>query len=356
MVNKSILKIIALGLMLVFVIGCTSSKVLTKETEVLSTYMPEVTASTLDLYTKDKKTYEIELDKFNIDNSKKNSSLTTKGINQALEYAVKEGYNKVVFPKGEYLIKCEVDDRHKASESGIIVPSNIYIDLKQASFFVEPNESHAYTVLNINEAENIIVEGGKFVGDRDEHIFDGKDSDKSHEYGHGIVISASKNITIMRATILDMTGDGIILIGYGLVEEEYRNNIDIILQNNEIFNCRRQGISVTNAQGGDISYNIIHGINGTPPQYGIDIEVELDSNATGLKVHRNTIYDCAGGGISAHSGSGYDIFSNILVSNGITAVKSKDVNIYNNMVWNANIDIQEEAEKQNVIGFANILK
>ncbi len=77
--------------------------------------------------------------------------------------------------------------------------------------------------------------------------------------------------------------------------------------------CRRNGISVVNAIDCVLSNNVIHDINGTAPQYGIDVEIEQDCSADNLQIFENTIYGCVTGAICANNGSNYDIYSNTCI-------------------------------------------
>src|SRR5690606_22800228 len=98
-------------------------------------------------------------------------------------------------------------------------------------------------------------------GDRDDHTaLDG-------EWGMGIGIRGSKNISIFFSDIKDCWGDGI-YIG----KMNSRDSENIVIHNSRIDNCRRNGISITSARNVNVSGALISNINGTPPMYGIDIE------------------------------------------------------------------------------------
>jgi hypothetical protein len=71
---------------------------------------------------------------------------------------------------------------------------------------------------------------------------------------------------------------------------------DIYIRNCEIYNNRRQGISVCGAKNVYIENNIIHDINGTAPEGGIDIEDGYEINQY-IYIYKNNLYN----------NNGYDI-------------------------------------------------
>lgn len=84
------------------------------------------------------------------------------------------------------------------------------------------------------------------------------------------------------------------------------------VKNNEIFDCRRQGISTSLNEQCKIQNNIIHTINGTLPKSGIDIE---DSRfaLNGLIIENNLIYNTNNSCIICYDGFGITIKNNKLV-------------------------------------------
>ncbi len=295
-------------------------------------------------------TYAIENGRFGIDNTGANARATTDGINAALKWAKEQGYKSVKFDKGTYMVQCNWRNRYIAPTDGILVPSGLTLDLNGSTFKMEPNSYPEYTVFGIVNASNVTIKNGTLIGDLDSHVYAPSSDSPSHEFGFGIVISASTNVTVRNLKISKMTGDGIIVEGsYTALADGGKVSSKVRLLDNKISNCRRQGISVIGMRDSEIAGNTIYGIKGTDPQYGIDIEKELDYVVDKLKIHDNVIYDCSGGAISCHSGTDYEVYNNV-VSGNILTVYSTNIKVYNNTIKNSFIQVMRSSSNITVEG------
>lgn len=287
--------------------------------------------------------YTIDLAFFGIDKNGANARKTTDGINRALLWAKNRGFNKVTFPTGTYLIQCNWNNRFIAPTDGILVPSDMTVNLGASTFIMEANGYPAYSILSIVGQSNVTILGGTLIGDLGKHVYTPVSHSDTHEWGFGICVSASRNVLISGVTIRNTTGDGIILEGsYESLANGGQICSNVKILNCDISNCRRQGISVIGASGSEIAKNKIYNIKGTDPQYGIDVEPEFDYVVTGLKIHDNTIYGCSGGAITCNKGSNYEVYNNI-VSGNILAVHSSSVKIYQNTIKNDFIRVMKFA-------------
>ncbi len=283
--------------------------------------------------------YVIESERFGIDSTGGSARATTDGINEALEWAKAQGYTTVKFDKGTYMVQCNWRDRCIAPTDGILVPSGLTLDLNGSTFKMEPNSFPEYTIFGIVDASDVTIKNGTLIGDLDDHVYASSSKSPTHEYGFGVVISAGTNVVIRDLNISKMTGDGIIVEGsYAALADGGRVSKKVRLLDNKIFNCRRQGISVIGMRDSEIAGNTIYGIKGTDPQYGIDIEKELDYVVDKLKIHDNVIYDCSGGAISCHSGTDYEVYNNVCSGNILT-VYSTYIKLYNNTIKNSFIQV-----------------
>ena len=272
----------------------------------------------------------IDNKRFNISTTKTNARSTTDSINAAIRKAKSEGFEKIKLTKGEYLISSKGNDRWGYPKDGIFVPSNTILDLTDATLILEPNDNEIYNMLIIEQAQNVTIIGGHLIGDRETHTY----GTGSHEWGFGVRIICSQNITIKEMTIEGMTGDAIILSLYGSItgnEDNACRNVSI--SGCKLHNCRRQGISVIHASDVEISGNTIYNIHGTAPQFGIDIEPEVNYGcfARKISIHNNHISDCVGG-ISFHGGTDMEAHSNTIEGICLIAVYAQRVDIYNNTV------------------------
>lgn len=173
-------------------------------------------------------------------------------ITDQLNLAIKNGGN-IIIPAGNFKID---------ATKGIQVKSNTSIKLSPDTILnVIPNDKKFYRVFQIYNAKNVQINGGTLIGDKYTHL--GKDG----EWGMGVEIKDSQNISITNMNINKMWGDAIYI---GTNGDD--SNYNIKLSNIKMNDNRRQGISI-------ISVNKLRGNNlyisntgGTAPGAGIDIE------------------------------------------------------------------------------------
>ncbi|MDR2680850.1 MAG: right-handed parallel beta-helix repeat-containing protein [Tannerella sp.] len=218
----------------------------------------------------EERVYVINNDEFGIRSDRTGARATNDGLNAALKQAKKEGYRTVKLTPGDYLLVAS--GRGYENHGGIFVPSDITFDLTGARLYVEPNAYTEYSLIRLDMVENVTVFGGHLTGDKNEHDYETNPG--THEFGSGIIILSSKNITIRDMRIEQMTGDA---IGMGSVASpggpnERRMNDNVKILNCDMSHCRRQGISIGHSKNVEIAHNKIYNITGTPPGCGIDIE------------------------------------------------------------------------------------
>ena len=292
----------------------------------------------------DAKWYTIDNVQFGIDSTGGNARATTDGINNALEWAKARGYEYIKFSQGTYLIQCTWNNRFVAPTDGILVPSGLTLDLGNSTFKIEDNRYSAYCIFGIVNQSDVTILGGTLIGDRDNHEYAPDPGSDTHEYGFGICVSASSNVLIQGVTIRDMTGDGVILEGsYDYISDGGAQSENIKVYHCDISNCRRQGVSVVGASDSEIAGNRIYDISGTAPQFGIDVEPELDFTVENVRIYGNTIYGCSGGAISCNKGADYFVYSNICMGDSIIAFDCSNVQIYGNIIETSLIRVYETA-------------
>lgn len=182
-----------------------------------------------------------------------NATDDTIAIQSAINYASSTGISNVVIPSGTYLINTDA----------INLKSNMSLSMSKNTILkMIPTELGLYKLLNIDTVENVIIDGGKLVGDRNEHL------SSEDERGIGIRVKDGKNITIKNITTCDFWGDGIMVWG----TETDKVLIDNVISDNN----RRQGASLCGGKNITVSNSIFKNTNGTAPQAGIDIEPSHD--------------------------------------------------------------------------------
>ena len=98
----------------------------------------------------------------------------------------------------------------------------------------------------------------------------------------------SNNITLSNLKIYNMTGDGIDICSINKGEKTPEN---IVIENCNIFECRRQGITIECGKSIIIRNNEIHNIQGTAPQAGINLEGNFKSELIdNVIIEENKIY------------------------------------------------------------------
>lgn len=232
---------------------------------------------------------------FNINSEGKNAKSTTSGINEAIEYANMNNIEYISLQTGIYAISGEVDNlTQKNEKKGIILKSNIILNLNGSILQHETNNKEMYTIISIYDVQNVTILNGNLKGDKDSHDYSNIDS--SHGWGYGIDIKASENVTVSNIEICDMTGDGISISNLPRTVTENKQSItseNICIERCNIYGVRRNGISVISGKNIKIYQNEIHDIEGTAPQSAIDLETNNDGNqeVDDVEIYNNKIYN-----------------------------------------------------------------
>ena len=277
---------------------------------------------------------------FKINSEGKNAKETTKGINNAIEYANIHNIKYIKLSKGTYLINGVGKYTEK---KGIILKSNITLDFNGSTIKHETVSDPRYSVITIFEEENVKIVNGIVEGDKTEHDYDSIKS--THEYGYGIELRGAKNVEISNLSIKDLTGDGILISemeeGFSIYKKDNISE-DININNCNIYENRRQGISVIDAENVKISENEIHDISGTKPAAAIDLEPNLKTEEVRkIKISKNKFYNLQNIYAIKTEGGTYDVDIIKNEINGGLLISSMEeiVKIYQNAIINGKIDI-----------------
>lgn len=135
-----------------------------------------------------------------------------------------------------------------------------------------------YNIISLVDCKNFNIKDIELIGDRKEHDYSGGGT---HEFGYGVFIGTEYNSlqtsencygNLTNLKIHDMTGDAI------CNKNGYATGTIKVLDS-ELYNCRRQGISILDSDTIIVKNTSIHdigttidGIAGTAPTSGIDIE------------------------------------------------------------------------------------
>jgi hypothetical protein len=216
---------------------------------------------------------------------------TTDGINAAIVSAVGGGCGRVQLPAGTYLIGKPLDS---ATTDGLHLLSNMALVLDPAAVLqMVTNNTPFYNLLDLRNVQNVEITGGSIRGDRLTHVFDdpGQPGNDTHEFGYLVYIREATGLVFVHDSELSQaTGDGVTIepIGAGA------SCADITVTHCNIHDNRRQGISVVGGTRVLIENNEIHHINGTAPQFAIDIESE-NHISRDVTIRSNSFHDNTGG-------------------------------------------------------------
>lgn len=112
--------------------------------------------------------YRIDLTEFGIYNDGTHAAETTAGINDAIAWAMTEGYNHVLLPGGHYMVRLD-----PATFSAIIVPSGLHFEMAQDCVVeMEGNSSPNYNVFQLKGVHDCKITGGTIVGDKETHVYE----------------------------------------------------------------------------------------------------------------------------------------------------------------------------------------
>lgn len=192
--------------------------------------------------------------------------------------AVGPGGGTVVVPDGVYLIN---------PVRSIVPGSGVHLTLAAGAVLQAiPVPQGQSAVVAIRNVADVAVIGGTIVGERVGHL------GTTGEWGFGIDVRGSSNVTIERVATRDCWGDGF-YVGSGANGESRQ----VAILDCTSIGHRRQGLSITACISALVERCEFRGIQGTLPQCGVDLEPNQS-----FAVHDITIRDCvtsgnAGGGI-----------------------------------------------------------
>lgn len=243
--------------------------------------------------------YTIELGRWLIDNDGGDPVETRQRMNEAIAWAVDEGYDKIIVPPGRYLVG---ELTNAVYSAGIELPGNMTLELSDETVIeMMPNDRHNYCVITTASHDDITIRGGRIRGDRADHDYEGS----AHDEGHGVCVWTSSNrILIENTELTELTGDGVLIVGSAPDDEDPDAEVPsthITIRNNEIHHNRRQGVSIVGGHNVVIANNHIHHISGTSPQFGIDIEGAGRTDRD-ILVFQNNFHDNWGGDFVTSSG------------------------------------------------------
>lgn len=148
------------------------------------------------------------------------------------------------------------------NDNGLKLKSNSNIYFQQhSSLIMKPSSKTKFSFFYLIDIHNVEIFNPRLIGERDNHI------GEKGEWGMGIYIYGSSDITIYNVDIKNTWGDGIYISSQ---KDKQSNNITV--KDGYIDNARRNGISIISGKNITIDNLLVSNTNGTRPAAGIDIE------------------------------------------------------------------------------------
>ncbi|PRP91095.1 hypothetical protein ENSA5_58320 [Enhygromyxa salina] len=243
--------------------------------------------------------YTINLAQWMIDNDGGDPVETRQRMNEAIAWAVEDGFDKVIVPPGRYVVGELTNDIYAA---GIVLPGDMTLELSDGAIIeMTPNDRHNYCVISVEGNDNITIRGGMIRGDRADHDYSGGANDE----GHGVCVwTSADRILIEDTELTELTGDGVLIVGSAPKDDDPDAEVpstNITIRNNEIHHNRRNGVSIVGGHNVVIANNHIHHMEGTAPQFGIDIE-GVHRRDQDILIFQNNFHDNVGGDFVTSTG------------------------------------------------------
>ncbi|AWV88019.1 right-handed parallel beta-helix repeat-containing protein [Bradymonas sediminis] len=253
--------------------------------------------------------YQIELERWGIHADGTHAQETTDGLNEALAWAKQNGHGTVRLGAGTYLVGEEINAQYAG---GVVLPGGLVFALDpDAVIQMAPNDRWNYCVVAVVGAQDVIITGGQIRGERDAHTFAGGGA---HDEGHTICIEReSERVLVENTRLSHGTGDGVLIVGAG---EAGSSSKHITIRKNEIFNHRRQGVSIVGGTNIVVEENEIHHISGVAPQFGVDIE-SLHYKSQDILIRGNHFHQNQGGDYVNTDGRNVWLVDNIMDQTGL---------------------------------------
>lgn len=254
---------------------------------------------------------------------------------QALVNAATAAGVSASIPDGDYLID---------PDAGVILATGTRLILgPRTRLIATPSRKGSYSVLKVYDAHNVSISGGSIVGERYHHL--------GHvgEWGMGVDIRGSDNVTVSNTTVSNCWGDGF-YIGTGIKNKQPCQNIT--LDHVTATENRRQGLSIVACNGAKILSSTFQKTSGTSPASGIDIEPDHPSTPVqNVIISDCRLFDNAGAGIDTRNYTDNITIENCTISGntqgGIRVLgNSKAVRITGNIISNtrgASISVSKSA-------------
>lgn len=182
--------------------------------------------------------------------------------------------NKIYIEEGNYQVTA-----YKNGDVCISVSSNTQLIINGV-IKLTPNNHRNYYIIQATGHKISVSGSGTIIGDKHTH------TGKEGEWGMGIYVKDGHQIYISDLKIKDCWGD-CIYVGSG--------SSDVRIEDCLLDHGRRQGISITSAEGVTIRNCTISNVQGTNPEYAIDVEPNKGETVNNVTIEKVRVKQCRGG-------------------------------------------------------------
>jgi hypothetical protein len=190
-----------------------------------------------------------------------------------------------------------ITGQSRIDTTGLTLRANTHIRFAQgASIKLLAHNTDSYQMIRIWDVSNVTIESPYLDGSKS------LNAATSGEWGMGISIAGSSNVTITSPTTIDCWGDGI-YIANSYIEDGVTSKA-VTISNHLADGCRRQGVTIISGDTITFDHPVWQNIGGTAPQAGLDIEPN-DNTAVfrAIRIVSPKTLGCAGPGIQIDLGS-----------------------------------------------------
>jgi len=135
---------------------------------------------------------------------------------------------------------------------------------KNSKLVLKPSSKGKYALIHIHGVKGVVIRNIQLEGDRYIHM------GKTGEWGMGIDIRNSQNITIYNPHISKFWGDGVYIAG--------KETDKVLIQGGTLKENRRNGVSIVSGNNIHLKNIVIEETKGTWPMSAIDIEPNSSEN------------------------------------------------------------------------------
>ncbi|AWX45804.1 uncharacterized protein HME9304_02834 [Flagellimonas maritima] len=307
--------------------------------------------------------FTFDKNKWNIKEGKVSDDTAFNNLNSIKDaIALVERLNGDTFEIDEIDAYFDVSRKEKWHEekASIAIPSDFHFKMgSSCTLRVQPNEEPGYALLYIKKRKNVVISGGKLVGDRFSHDYS---SGGAHDWGHTMVIDGVHNITVDGVEMREGASDGLVIEGVrdrnrdGSLVDGGQESYNVIIKNSLFDNNRRNNIAIVDGTKIYIEQNTIRNAgsgvpdqgfpssNGTSPRAGIDIESRKynypDGNSLGhtektedVHIRNNNFSDNYGADVALFNNEKTYVYENTFHGT-ISSAYSFNCKIYDNTFIN----------------------